>query len=157
MTQGAVGFGAAAVLPPPERPSYALLGKQLALVRGLHRHIVALGFMDFAMELHDRRRFRHPGGTGRQRGRSVLRQGFIFKMQTAANLACLTVSLRLNRQPALDRERVPRLFHLPLRPLHPAHGIVVLGAGGGGGILRCRGSVVAGLGRHVLKLQPPVF
>ena len=127
---------------------------------GLHRHILPLRFMDFAVELHHRRRFRHTTGAGGQRGLAVLRQDLLLKMQTAAGSARLAVRLRLKGQAALGGEISPRMFHLPLRPFHPAHGLVIFSAGRGGIFfdrILCgrRGRGIVGGGGWVLKLQPP--
>jgi hypothetical protein len=95
LAQGAVGLGAAAVPLPAQHPSYALLGKQFAFVGGLHRHILPLGFMYLAVELHHCRRFHHTTGAGGQRGWSIFRQNLLLKVETAAGPARLNLHLRL--------------------------------------------------------------
>ena len=124
---------------------------------GLHRHILPLRFMDFAVELHHRRRFRHTTGAGGQRGLAVLRQNLLLKMQTAAGFARLAVCLRLKGQATLGGKMLPRPFHLTLRPFHPAHSFIVFPAGRRRVLLGCGGRGSVSLGRRVLKLQPPPF
>ena len=154
LAQGAVGLGAAAVSLPAQDAAHTLFHEQFAFVGGLQRHIVTLRFMDFAVELHHRRCFRHATGAGGQRGLAVLRQNLLLKVETAAGPARLAVRFRLEGQAVLGGKMLPRLLHLTLRTFHPAHGLLIVPAGWRGVLLRRRGGGAVRRRGRFLKLQP---
>ena len=125
LTQGAVRLGAQAVFLPAQYTANALLGKHFPLVGGLHSHILTLGFMNFSVELHDCRCFRHAARTGGEGRGLVFRLDFFLKTQVAADFSGFNIRLPLYGQAAFGRQILPRLFDFLFRSFLPAHSFLI--------------------------------